>query len=277
MIFALAGNQNCGKTTLFNQLTGANQHVGNFPGVTVDQKTGEIRSAKDCSVVDLPGIYSIRPYTNEEIVTRDFILNEKPDGIINIVDATNIERNLYLTMQLMELNIPMFKLFDQLNNISYIQYTVQENESCCVFGSTFAELCAGKKNYKEVCKYLGIEREDAPILTNAYNSIKTSFPKAVSTIFCQDPNKIEQLTFKSYIPNLYKYLGYIYRDVCKAIKENRYNELRYCQEADNMIEIQKVDSYYDWMNKKQSKSFNDALKDMKDMIQKQGSAIARQQ
>ena len=95
MIFALAGNQNCGKTTLFNQLTGSNQHVGNFPGVTVDQKIGEIRSVKNCSVVDLPGIYSIRPYTNEEIVTRDFILNEKPDGIINIVDATNIERNLY--------------------------------------------------------------------------------------------------------------------------------------------------------------------------------------
>ena len=84
MIFALAGNQNCGKTTLFNQLTGANQHVGNFPGVTVDQKMGEIRSTKNCSVVDLPGIYSIRPYTNEEIVTRDFILNEKPDGIINM-------------------------------------------------------------------------------------------------------------------------------------------------------------------------------------------------
>ena len=93
MIFALAGNQNCGKTTLFNQLTGSNQHVGNFPGVTVDQKMGEVRGEKNCSVVDLPGIYSIRPYTAEEIVTRDFILNEKPDGIINIVDATNIERN----------------------------------------------------------------------------------------------------------------------------------------------------------------------------------------
>ena len=101
MIFALVGNQNCGKTTLFNQLTGANQHVGNFPGVTVDQKMGEIREHKNCSVVDLPGIYSLRPYTSEEIVTRDFILNEKPDGIINIVDATNIERNLYLTLQLL--------------------------------------------------------------------------------------------------------------------------------------------------------------------------------
>ena len=103
MIFALAGNQNCGKTTLFNQLTGSNQHVGNFPGVTVDQKSGAVRGKKDCTVVDLPGIYSIRPYTPEEIVTRDFIIDQKPDGIINIVDATNIERNLYLTLQLMEM------------------------------------------------------------------------------------------------------------------------------------------------------------------------------
>ena len=94
MIFALVGNQNCGKTTLFNALTGANQHVGNVPGVTVDQKTGTIMYAKDSSVVDLPGIYSIRPYSTEEIVTRDFVLNQKPDGIINIIDATNIERNL---------------------------------------------------------------------------------------------------------------------------------------------------------------------------------------
>jgi ferrous iron transport protein B len=117
MIFALAGNQNCGKTTLFNQLTGSNQHVGNFPGVTVDQKSGEIRSVKDCSVVDLPGIYSIRPYTNEEIVTRDFILNEKPDGIINIVDATNIERNLYLTLQLLEMHIPMVLALNMMDEV----------------------------------------------------------------------------------------------------------------------------------------------------------------
>jgi len=119
MIFALAGNQNCGKTTLFNQLTGSNQHVGNFPGVTVDQKMGSIRSLKDCKVVDLPGIYSIRPYTSEEIITRDFILNEKPDGIINIVDATNIERNLYLSLQLLELRIPTviaLNMMDEVRN-----------------------------------------------------------------------------------------------------------------------------------------------------------------
>lgn len=117
MIFALVGNQNCGKTTLFNALTGANQHVGNFPGVTVDQKMGDITSAKGCSVVDLPGIYSIRPYSTEEIVTRDFVLNEKPDGIINIIDATNIERNLYLTLQLLELGIPMVVALNMMDEV----------------------------------------------------------------------------------------------------------------------------------------------------------------
>lgn len=117
MIFALAGNQNCGKTTLFNALTGSNQHVGNFPGVTVDQKMGDIKGTKNCSVVDLPGIYSIRPYTQEEIVSRDFILDGKPDGIINIVDATNIERNLYLTLQLLELNLPMVVALNMMDEV----------------------------------------------------------------------------------------------------------------------------------------------------------------
>lgn len=117
MIFALAGNQNCGKTTLFNQLTGSNQHVGNFPGVTVDQKLGGLKGQKNCSVVDLPGIYSIRTYSTEEIVTRDFILNERPDAIINIVDATNIERNLYLTLQLLELNIPMVLALNMMDEV----------------------------------------------------------------------------------------------------------------------------------------------------------------
>ena len=117
MVFALVGNQNCGKTTLFNALTGSNQHVGNFPGVTVDQKMGEIRDEKGCSVVDLPGIYSLRPYTQEEIVSRDFIINQKPDGIINIVDATNIERNLYLTLQLLELRVPMVLALNMMDEV----------------------------------------------------------------------------------------------------------------------------------------------------------------
>lgn len=117
MIFALAGNQNSGKTTLFNQLTGSNQHVGNFPGVTVERKDGQIRGHKEATVVDLPGIYSLSPYTNEEIVTRDFLLKQKPDGVINIIDATNIERNLYLTLQLIELDIPMVVAMNMMDEI----------------------------------------------------------------------------------------------------------------------------------------------------------------
>ena len=117
MILALVGNQNCGKTTLFNALTGSNQHVGNFPGVTVDQKMGEVKGEKHCTVVDLPGIYSLRPYTQEEIVSRNFILNQKPDGIINIVDATNIERNLYLTLQLLELRIPTVVALNMMDEV----------------------------------------------------------------------------------------------------------------------------------------------------------------
>ena len=118
MIFALAGNQNCGKTTLFNQLTGSNQHVGNFAGVTVDQKSGQVRGQKDCTVVDLPGIYSLRPYTAEEIVTRNFILNQKPDCIINIVDATNLERNLYLTLQLLTLQTPTVLALNMMDELT---------------------------------------------------------------------------------------------------------------------------------------------------------------
>lgn len=117
MVLALAGNQNCGKTTLFNQLTGSNQHVGNFPGVTVDQKMGEVRGERNVQVVDLPGIYSIRPFTNEEMVTRDFILEGKPDGLINIVDATNLERNLYLTLQLLEMGVPMVLALNMMDEV----------------------------------------------------------------------------------------------------------------------------------------------------------------
>ena len=117
MIFALIGNQNCGKTTLFNQLTGSNQHVGNFPGVTVEKKEGAMKKQKDATVVDLPGIYSLSPYTAEEVVTRDFLLKEKPDCVINIVDATNIERNLYLTLQLMETQVPMVLALNMMDEV----------------------------------------------------------------------------------------------------------------------------------------------------------------
>ena len=144
MIFALAGNQNCGKTTLFNQLTGSNQHVGNFPGVTVDQKSGEVRGQKDCTVVDLPGIYSIRPYTPEEIVTRDFILNQKPDGIINIVDATNIERNLYLTLQLMEMRIPMVLALNMMDEVTANGGTIDVNGMSKALGIPVVPISAVK-------------------------------------------------------------------------------------------------------------------------------------
>ena len=117
LTFALVGNQNSGKTTLFNQLTGSNQHVGNFPGVTVDRKDGEIRGYPNTVITDLPGIYSMSPYSSEELVSRDFVLNEKPKAIINIVDATNIERNLYLTMQLLELNIPMVVALNMMDEV----------------------------------------------------------------------------------------------------------------------------------------------------------------
>ena len=128
LTFALAGNQNCGKTTLFNQLTGSNQHVGNFPGVTVDRKDGAIRGQENTLVTDLPGIYSMSPYTSEELVTRAFLLDEKPRGIINIVDATNIERNLYLTMQLMELNIPMVLALNMMDEVRENGGAIRVNE-----------------------------------------------------------------------------------------------------------------------------------------------------
>ena len=134
LTFALAGNQNCGKTTLFNQLTGSNQHVGNFPGVTVDRKDGVIRGHAEATVVDLPGIYSLSPYSSEEIVTREFLLQERPKGIINILDATNIERNLYLTMQLMELDIPMVLALNMMDEVRENGGTIMVNQMEAILG-----------------------------------------------------------------------------------------------------------------------------------------------
>ena len=142
--FALVGNQNCGKTTLFNALTGSNQHVGNFPGVTVDRKSGVIKGHPDTEVVDLPGIYSLSPYTSEEIVSRQFIFNSKPQGIINIVDATNIERNLYLTMQLMELGIPMVLALNMMDEVRNNGGTIDINELETSLGIPVVPISAAK-------------------------------------------------------------------------------------------------------------------------------------
>jgi ferrous iron transport protein B len=172
MIFALAGNQNCGKTTLFNQLTGSNQHVGNFPGVTVEQKAGDIRLVKNSTVVDLPGIYSIRPYSNEEIVTRDFILNEKPDGIINIVDATNIERNLYLTLQLIEMHVPMVLALNMMDEVRNNGGTIDILRMSEELGIPVVPICASKNE--------GIDELINTMVKTAKGKV---FPKRID--FCQ--------------------------------------------------------------------------------------------
>ena len=144
LTFALAGNQNCGKTTLFNQLTGSNQHVGNFPGVTVDRKSGAIRDYPNTEITDLPGIYSMSPYTSEEIVTRQFIINEKPTGIINIVDATNIERNLYLTMQLLELDVPMVLALNMMDEVRGNGGSIRINEMEAMLGIPVVPISAAR-------------------------------------------------------------------------------------------------------------------------------------
>lgn len=179
MIFALAGNQNCGKTTLFNALTGSNQHVGNFPGVTVDQKSGTIKGVKDCSVVDLPGIYSLRPYTQEEIVTRDFIIDGKPDGIINIVDATNIERNLYLTLQLLELRVPMVLALNMMDEVRANGGTVDVRKMSQALGIPVVPISAAKGE--------GISE----LIDKAVQTAKSRTLPAVSD-FCDDASPVHR-------------------------------------------------------------------------------------
>ena len=144
LTYALVGNQNCGKTTLFNQLTGANQHVGNFPGVTVDRKDGSIKDYPKTNVTDLPGIYSMSPYSSEEIVSRNFVLDDKPKALINIVDATNIERNLYLTMQLLEMDIPMVIALNMMDEVTGNQGSINVNEMEAMLGVPVIPISAAK-------------------------------------------------------------------------------------------------------------------------------------
>ena len=143
VLLALAGNQNSGKTTLFNCLTGSNQHVGNFPGVTVEKKEGHVLHHKEMTLVDLPGIYSLSPYTAEEVVTRDFLLDEHPEAIINIVDATNIERNLYLTLQLMELEIPMVIALNMMDEVRASGNTIHVEALAQKLGVPVVPISAG--------------------------------------------------------------------------------------------------------------------------------------
>ena len=154
LTYALVGNQNCGKTTLFNQLTGANQHVGNFPGVTVDRKDGSIKGHPETNVTDLPGIYSMSPYSNEEIVSRNFVLENKPKAIINILDATNIERNLYLTMQLLEMDIPMVVALNMMDEVLGNQGSINVNEMESLLGVPVIPISAAKnEGVDEVVKH----------------------------------------------------------------------------------------------------------------------------
>ena len=144
LTFVLAGNQNSGKTTLFNQLTGANQRTGNFPGVTVDRKDGVIKNHPDTKITDLPGIYSMSPYSSEEVVSRNFILNEKPKAIINILDATNIERNLYLTMQILEMQVPTVVALNMMDEVSANGGTIDINGMEALLGTPVIPISAAK-------------------------------------------------------------------------------------------------------------------------------------
>ncbi|MBQ1612053.1 MAG: 50S ribosome-binding GTPase, partial [Alphaproteobacteria bacterium] len=174
--FALAGNQNSGKTTLFNKLTGSNQHVGNFPGVTIERTDGFINGDKSLTITDLPGIYSLSPYSNEEIVTRDFILNEKPDAIINIIDATNIERNLFLTIQLIELNVPMVIALNMMDEIKANSGNIDINGLENLLGIPVVPISASKNE--------GIDE----LIEHAVNVARyEEFPKRLD--FCDENDK----------------------------------------------------------------------------------------
>ena len=181
LTFALAGQQNCGKTTLFNQLTGANQHVGNFPGVTVDRKDGVIKGHPETAVTDLPGIYSLSPYTSEEIVSRQFIIEEKPKAIINIVDANSIERNLYLTMQLMELGVPMVLALNMMDEVRNNGGTILVNEMEKILGLPVVPISASQNegvselvdHALHVAKY-----QEAPVRQDFCDNCNTSMTMA---------------------------------------------------------------------------------------------------
>ncbi|MEA4911703.1 MAG: FeoB small GTPase domain-containing protein, partial [Oscillospiraceae bacterium] len=199
MTFALIGNQNCGKTTLFNALTGSNQHVGNFPGVTVEKKEGEIRRKKGVSVVDLPGIYSLSPYTAEEIVTRDFLLNEKPDGIINIVDATNLERNLYLTLQLMELRIPTVLALNMMDEVEENHQSIDLEGLRAALGVPIVPISASKEEGVAELVDVAVKTASNKILPAKLDFCGGAVHKAVHSV----AHLIEQRAIEKGVPKRY--------------------------------------------------------------------------
>ena len=214
MVFALIGNQNSGKTTLFNQLTGSNQHVGNFPGVTVEKNTGPGKKQKDVYVVDLPGIYSLSPYTSEELVSRDFLLKEKPDAIIDIVDATNIERNLYLSLQLMELGLPIIIALNMMDEVRENGTTIDVAAMERELGVPVVPISASKNEGVDELIRRAVETGRNHVLPEHFDFCTQEVHKAIHSIAHIVEDKARPLHHSCVIRCLWIIRNYIWSDDC---------------------------------------------------------------
>ncbi len=237
MIFALMGNQNCGKTTLFNQLTGSNQHVGNFPGVTIEQKSGAIRGQNNVSVVDLPGIYSLNPYTSEEIVSRDFVLKEKPDGIINIIDSTNIERNLFLTLQLIELNMPMVLALNMMDEFSGNGGSIKLKDLSEELGIPVVPISAAKNQGIDELIKISIQTVKAKEKPRGIDFCDGAFHRSLHAV----AHLIEDKAIKSGIPTYFAATKLVESDPllekALGLNENEIQTIEHCVlEMENMLQ-----------------------------------------